>query len=184
MCNPNPTEGQMITKGTSEEIRIYMACLAAYNNGILHGRWIDATIGADAIWSEIKEMLATSPIEDAEEHAIHDYEGFGGRNLSEYSGIDEVVALADFMDEYGALGGAVLSYYSDVSEARRALDDHYAGAYKSVADFAEEMTEQSTDIPQALQHYIDYEAMGRDMTINDVTVIEVSYDEVHIFWQH
>lgn len=31
------------------EIRLYVACLAAYNNGILHGRWINAEQGADAI---------------------------------------------------------------------------------------------------------------------------------------
>jgi Antirestriction protein (ArdA) len=28
-----------------EEYRIYVACLAAYNNGYLHGKWIDATRG-------------------------------------------------------------------------------------------------------------------------------------------
>jgi len=30
----------------SERPRIYVACLAAYNNGRLHGRWIDATTAA------------------------------------------------------------------------------------------------------------------------------------------
>ena len=28
---------------TLDTPRIYVACLAAYNNGRLHGRWIDAT---------------------------------------------------------------------------------------------------------------------------------------------
>ena len=28
---------------TTEQPRIYVACLAAYNNGILHGAWIEAT---------------------------------------------------------------------------------------------------------------------------------------------
>ena len=32
--------GETIT--TNTEPRIYVACLAAYNNGILHGAWIDA----------------------------------------------------------------------------------------------------------------------------------------------
>ena len=27
----------------TEQPRIYVACLAAYNNGILHGAWIEAT---------------------------------------------------------------------------------------------------------------------------------------------
>lgn len=42
-----------------------MACLAAYNNGKLHGCWIDA------IQDQINSMLASSPEEDAEEYAIH-----------------------------------------------------------------------------------------------------------------
>ena len=35
------------------EPKIYVACLAAYNNGILHGRWIDANQDADTIRDEI-----------------------------------------------------------------------------------------------------------------------------------
>lgn len=40
----------------SEEIRIYVACLAAYNNGKLHGVWIDATDDIDDIQDQINEM--------------------------------------------------------------------------------------------------------------------------------
>ncbi|PHR60967.1 MAG: hypothetical protein COA43_04810 [Robiginitomaculum sp.] len=53
------------------EIRIYVACLASYNSGVLHGRWIDATQGENHIWSLVKSMLAASPEENAEEWAIH-----------------------------------------------------------------------------------------------------------------
>lgn len=42
-------------------MRIYVACLASYNNGRLHGAWIDADCGADAIRAEIAEMLRASP---------------------------------------------------------------------------------------------------------------------------
>ncbi|MDT9165744.1 antirestriction protein ArdA, partial [Escherichia coli] len=58
--------------------RIYVACLAAYNNGILHGAWIDAAREPWAIYDDIRRMLRASPITDAEEWAIHDYEGFEG----------------------------------------------------------------------------------------------------------
>ena len=61
----------------SERPRIYVACLAAYNNGCLHGRWIDATT-PDEIRREVSAMLRASPESDPEESAIHDYEGFGG----------------------------------------------------------------------------------------------------------
>ncbi|HIF0227108.1 TPA: antirestriction protein ArdA, partial [Legionella anisa] len=47
--------------------QIYVACLAAYNNGILQGKWIDATQDVSTIYDEIHEMLAKSPIENAEE---------------------------------------------------------------------------------------------------------------------
>ena len=50
--------------------RIYVACLAAYNSGILHGRWIRATT-PDEIKAEVRAMLAESPVPQAEEWAIH-----------------------------------------------------------------------------------------------------------------
>ncbi|MGF6599815.1 antirestriction protein [Paraburkholderia sp. GAS448] len=44
------------------ERRIYVACLASYNSGILHGEWID-TEGKDAddIQDEVNAMLRASP---------------------------------------------------------------------------------------------------------------------------
>ncbi len=61
--------------------RIYVACLAAYNNGQLHGRWIKADQDVEPIQSEIADMLAISPIPHAEEYAIHDFEALKGRRL-------------------------------------------------------------------------------------------------------
>ena len=166
------------------DIRIYAACLAAYNNGILHGRWIDATEGADHVREEIARMLKASPIDDAEEYAIHDYEGFEGAELSEYSSIEQVCSLAEFISEQGTLGGKLLEYYSDLDDAREALDDHYAGCFESVADFAINLTEETTKIPEALRYYIDYDAMARDLEINDILAIETGVNIVHIFWRH
>lgn len=42
-------------------MRIYAACLASYNAGRLHGRWIDADEGVDHIRDEIAAMLRESP---------------------------------------------------------------------------------------------------------------------------
>ena len=91
--------GDNRTSQQEETPRIYAACLAAYNNGRLHGRWIDATQEPDDIQAEISEMLAASPITDAEEWAIHDYEGFEGARLEGYSGIEKAHALALFIVE-------------------------------------------------------------------------------------
>lgn len=43
------------------DFRIYAACLASYNNGRLHGVWIDADQDEDTINAEINAMLKASP---------------------------------------------------------------------------------------------------------------------------
>ncbi len=165
--------------------RIYVACLAAYNNGHLHGNWIDATQEEDEINQEISEMLKKSPIEDAEEWAIHDFEGFEGVSISESTGIEDIVNYAAFIAEHGELGGAVLSNFGDnLDDAATAFENH-AGEYKSLADFAEELTESSIEVPQSLAIYIDYESMAKDMEMSgNIFSVEISHDEIHIFWSH
>lgn len=170
-----------MSKKTSD-IRIYVACLAAYNNGILHGRWIDADQDAEDIWAEISAMLEASPIPEAEEWAIHDYEGFEGAPISEYQGIESVAEIAAFLSEHGALGGQLIAHFNDLEEARSAIEEDYAGVYASLADFAEELTEQTTEIPESLQPYIDYDAMARDLAINDVFTVQIGFEAVHVFW--
>jgi len=170
----------------STDIRIYVADLAAYNNGKLHGIWINATDNLDAIQEQIKQMLAESPEGFAEEYAIHDYEGFGGYVLSEYAGLETTQKIACFIEEYPDFGGELLNNFGgDLEEAGTAAEESYCGCYKSLADYAQELTEETTQIPENLSYYIDYERMGRDMELNgDVFTIEVGYEEVHIFWNH
>jgi antirestriction protein len=47
-------------------MRIYVACLASYNNGRLHGDWIDASTDADAMQEEVNAMLRKSPCPNVE----------------------------------------------------------------------------------------------------------------------
>ena len=162
--------------------RIYVACLAAYNGGRLHGMWIDAT-EPDEIMEQVRAMLAASPEPDAEEWAIHDYEGFEGVPISEYASFDSVCALAAFITEHGALGAKVYRNFSeDLSQAEAAFED-YAGEYRSAADFAEELFRDSgTEIPASLDYYIDWTALARDMALNgEIMVFQTGFDEVHIF---
>lgn len=164
------------------EPKIYFACLAAYNNGILHGRWIDANQDAWTIHDEIAKMLKASPIADAEEWAIHDYEDFEGVRIEEYSGIDEVSAKAAFIAEHGKLGAELISYFGDLDEARDALNDRYHGEYADLADYVQSVTEECTEIPESLRYYIDWKAMARDAEMSgDLLTIETGHDEIHVF---
>ena len=172
-----------MTNVSHSSLRIYVACLAAYNNGFLHGTWIDAGPDADQIRDEIAAMLARSPIEDAEEYAIHDYEGFEGVNISEYAGIDSVARMAAFIAEHGALGAGLLEQFSgDMDQAETALQDCYHGQFDSLAEYVEELTTESITIPEALRYYVDWQAMARDAEMSgDIFTIETAHGKIHVF---
>jgi antirestriction protein len=168
---------------TNHQPRIYVACLAAYNNGILHGAWVDAAQEPWSIYDDVKAMLSASPIAGAEEWAIHDYDGFGEVTISEYASFERVGALASFIGEHGAVGAALLDYYSgDLDEAQEAMNGRYMGEHTSLADYVQEMTEETTPIPHALRYYIDYRAMARDAELNgELFTVSTAFDVVHVF---
>lgn len=172
-----------MTSATDTNPRIYVACLAAYNNGYLHGAWIDADQEADEIRNEVSAMLARSPIHGAEEYAIHDYEGFEGVTIHEYAGIEKVARMAAFIAEHGALGAGLLAEFTDdIDQAETDFQDCYHGQFASLADFMEDLTAESVTIPDALRYYIDWKAMARDAEMNgEFFTIETAHDEVHVF---
>lgn len=109
------------------EYRIYVACLASYNAGRLHGAWIDCDgKGADELADEVNAMLRESPfpnvtvpcpedhgpdnpallcdscdgegrVPSAEEYAIHDHEGFGAL-IEEYTSFTEVAEIVEALE--------------------------------------------------------------------------------------
>lgn len=164
--------------------QIYVACLAAYNNGLLHGEWIDANQSVEELNETIYSMLAKSPIPQAEEWAIHAYEDFGEMAIDENESLKMVSALAAFVVENGELGGALLNHYgNDLEAATEALEDYYHGEHESEKDFAEQLTNDIDNVPSHLAFYIDYERMADDLFINDYFSLEVG-GSVHVFSHH
>ena len=167
------------------EIQIYVACLAAYNNGILHGEWIDATQSFGEMKDAVKSMLVASPIEDAEEYAIHDHEGFEGCSIGEFSSLETVHEFASFIEEHGEIAHDLLAHFSGCTEeASKALEDSYLGEYDSVEDYARELTESCYTIPNNLEFYIDYEAMARDMEMSGDIFTIGSGNGIAVFCNH
>lgn len=167
------------------EIKIYVADLAACDIGILHGVWIDATLEQDDMQEQIGKMLASSPVRGAEEYAIHDHEGFGACDIGEHAGLEAVHELASFIERFPDFGSVLFNYFGNLKDAKKTAEDNYCGVYTSLADYAQELTEETTEIPDSLKYYIDYESMAKDMQFNgDIFTIETGYQEVHIFWNH
>src|SRR5258705_6462661 len=80
---------------------IYVASLADYNNGVLHGAWIDAARDPEDIQADIDAILASSREPNAEEWAIHDYEQFGRARIFEHDSIEQVSGIAKGIQEHG-----------------------------------------------------------------------------------
>ena len=173
--------------------RIYVASLADYNAGRLHGRWIDADQPIEVIREEIAAMLAESrEFFPAEEWAIHDYENFGGLRLSEYEDIELVAQVAFEITQHGPVFASLVSYLggvSQVEEARRYMEEAYRGEWDSLTDYAQELIEDCysavlKNLPAFIKYRIDYEGIADDLEMGgDVFTLECE-GKVHVFDAH
>ncbi len=161
---------------------IYVACLAAYNAGHLHGQWLNAARDADDIYADIREMLAKSPEPNAEEWAIHDYEDFGDIRIAEYKGIPEVSRLALCIAEHGAPFAGYANYVDTDYATPESFLDAYCGQYVSEREYAEELFDELYlhEIPEHARGYLDYDAFARDLFCGDYFSVE-AHPGVFIF---
>ncbi|WP_026555702.1 antirestriction protein ArdA [Arthrobacter sp. 35W] len=169
---------------------IYVASLADYNNGRLLGDWIDATIGAEAIYERITAILARSTEPAPEEWAIHDYEGFGNKRLSEYERIEDVAALAEGIEQHGEAFAVWVDYTGLDPEDWHHFDEAYLGEYENLAAYAEQIIddlgwrdEVEKFLPESLQRYvkIDAEVMAEDMRLNGEIYSVESGSGIYVF---
>lgn len=165
-------------------MRIYVACLASYNAGTLHGRWIDASSDADAMQGEIDAMLKASREPGAEEWAVHDYDGVPS-SLGEYPGLDKIAAFVALCDDFDFLdsddvAAIVANWCGDLDQARSALEDDFCGIYPAFRDYADEAADEMIgtktaggEVSQFLINYFDYESHARDLAFS-MTAVDVS----------
>ena len=148
---------------------IYVACLAAYNGGMLHGQWLDANQSEDELQAEVFDMLKQSPIDDAEEWAIHDYQDFGELSLSEHTGLAEVSNLAALLSEYGRPYSAFAAYFGTDYATGDRFEEAYEGPFDDRESFGRHIFDafHASEMPENLHFYFDCELYARDLLIND-----------------
>jgi antirestriction protein len=147
--------------------RVYAACLAAYNNGKLHGTWIDCNQDADSIREAIEAMLKTSPEPGAEEWAFHDYENWEGLAPSESQDIDTLAQWAELLVEHGEAFGVYASLIGSDYVTAEQFEESYAGEAESEEAFAEDIFFECHQIPDEIATYIDIEKYARDLFCTD-----------------
>jgi antirestriction protein len=156
--------------------RIWVGSWLDYNNGVLHGDWIDADRDDAEIWTDIQAMLARSPTatetgEVAEEWGIFDHEHFGGLRIDEQETVSWVAKVARGITTHGPAFAA----WAGVVEDEALLGDFertYLGHYDSVQAYAEQVFgglafQQLLErqVPERLRPYVhlDTEALARDL---------------------
>jgi len=163
--------------------RIYVASLADYNAGLLHGTWVDAAQSSEDLYGAVEQMLRASPTAGAEEFAIFDYEGFGPFRLHEYESLDNVAKVAKGIAEYGA----AFAHFVHLTEGSdldplTAFEDAYLGHWESVEAYAEQLLDDygyedriGRSWPEPIQPYVrvDIETIARDLELSgDITTSE------------
>lgn len=187
----HPDEEPNPEREHKEQPRVYVASLADYNEGRLHGAWIDADQDEDELARAIKEMLARSPSPGAEEWAIHDYEGFGPLRLDEFESLAAVATIAKGIDEHGPAFAAWAAHVGTDSEALDEFEDAYMGEWESAVAFAEEMLDDMghideimRNVPEHLAPYvqIDYRGFVSDLVRNgELATLEKPDGGIYVF---
>lgn len=169
---------------------IYVASLADYNAGRLHGEWMEAAQEPEELLAATEAMLDRSPEPVAEEWAIHDYEDFGACRLSEYESFETISRLAEGIQEHGPAFAAFAAQEEPEPERLDCFQECYRGAWESVEAYAEDWLEEVSaadvlgDIPEWLRPYVSLDVAGfaRDLQLGgDIEVAENPDGGVWIF---
>ena len=138
----SPSSAEQHETDTAVSPQIWVASLADYNNGRLHGAWINAAQEEADLQADIDAVLASSPLtaetgEPAEEWAIFDYDGFGRLRIDEHESLRWISLVGKGIAEHGLAFAA----YADVVEEEELLAgfaDDYLGHYESFKAYLEQ----------------------------------------------
>lgn len=173
--------------------RIWVGSLTDYNNGRLHGEWIEANQESEQLHEAVQAMLATSVFPEAEEWGIFDYEGFGSLRLDEYETMETVSRIALGIEEHGPAFAAWVAYVGTGNDEQLdRFEDHFRGEFDSMEAYVEDvldnigfyhdLDEALKVIPEDLRQYVkmDTEGLARDWGI-EMCVVEGADGRVWVF---
>jgi len=167
-------------------MKIYLTDLQAYNEGFLVGKWLELPLTPFELSQALSEVLtegeAISGTENHEEYFITDYEA--DIIINEYENIYELNELAEAMEalsEYDMLTLKLLTYegYNEREVLLKGLDSYDVEIHDYSSDtsftdvyemLAYDLVQEGLygDIPSNWEHYIDYAAIGRNISADYV----------------
>lgn len=176
--------------------QIWVGSLSDYNNGILHGEWIDAAREDGEVWADVEAMLARSPTmattgEPAEEWGIFDYEDFGPARVYQHDDLAAVGQLARGIAEHGLAFAAWADVMEGNEEAAEQFEEAYLGHYDTLQAYVEQLVDDlgydellDRAVSEQLRPYvqIDVEGLARDIQLaGDVHAVPAEKGGVWLF---
>lgn len=159
-------------------LNVYLTNLGKYNEGELLGKWVEVT--TDTNWQEELKSIGVADNTEYEEYFITDFESNFGFHVDEYTSLHELNEIAEKIekinnDNYQIEFRAILEALGNDS-----LEEAYnictSGSYWYCDDvsYDEDLGHYVVDeglfgveIPEKLINYLDYEAIGRDIRLNN-----------------
>jgi antirestriction protein len=144
--------------------QVFAVDLSSYVEGRTRGGWVDLTGVQDG--ADVEEALR-EVVGNAEEIAIHDYEGMP--SLGEHPSWDDLAMIAKAVEEHGETAvDAALELFHSAERAVAALEGGY-GEFEDEEAFGYDCAD-SFGIDslgrEILDSYFDYRAFGRDVRLN------------------
>jgi antirestriction protein len=152
---------------STTDLRVWIGCLACYNEGLLSGEWYDAD-QADEV--TIGDVCGTKD-EDHEELWVFDHEGFGPLLRGECAPATayRLATLVDELDDqYRHAFGCYLELagMSADDESLSAFEDAYRGRWDSEVDYAKHYAEETDAMPPTDAWpiaYVDWDQAAEDL---------------------
>lgn len=171
-----------------ETFKVWIGCLACYNNGRLVGDWWEASQAGEVTIEDVhRTSSVTAP--GHEELWVMDTENAPAWLAGQECSPQEAQAAADLLDELDeherrAFGHWVANDRSglDVRDPVELFRDEYAGTHESFRDYADELADDVllAGAPEELAYYFDYEKWARDLLMGDYWTA-TDEEGVHVF---
>jgi len=150
------------------EVRVFVICNRAYDEGIDHGDWVDCNQDEMAIDAGIDAILESSPMYSADDYSwsISEYDGFDEIDLGETPDISILSDVGQFIAENRGAGLVWLKAQGNSnipSLNLKEFSDSYCGFYRSMAEYAEEYYENVAPLPAWAVPHIDWESVANDL---------------------
>jgi antirestriction protein len=182
------------TSAREDTPKVWIGCLAAYNAGELHGRWVQAT-DLDELESARVHVIRTSPVWKsggmAEEHAVMDYDGFGSLSaaLGEWPDFKTLAVVGEAIEKHGEVFIAYVEACEPTlnDEVASGFDDAYRGEWDSENAYAEDFISECgfagvQQIPDELLPYLDMDMIAREIFRHGPMISRPSASgRVHVF---